>query len=55
MGRELFDKFLHLMGLYKAAAHKRNASAITNPVELAHDISANFGKLARHLSWPPAN
>jgi hypothetical protein len=42
------------MGLYKASAHKRNASAITNPVEFAHDFSAIFWKLASHLSWPSA-
>ena len=38
------------MGLYKAAAHMRNASAIANPVEFAHDFSAVFWQLARHLS-----
>jgi hypothetical protein len=43
------------MGLYKAAALMRNASAIANPVEFAHDFSARFWKLAGHLSWPSAN
>jgi hypothetical protein len=55
MGRKLFNQLLHLVGLYKAAAHMRNASAITNPVEFAYEFSAIFWKLGRHLSWPPTD
>jgi len=43
------------MALYKAAAHMRNASAIANPVEFAHDFSAIFRQLARDFPWPPAD
>ena len=43
------------MGLYKAAAHMRNASAITNPVEFAYEFSAIFRKLVGHISWPPTD